>query len=135
MFCFWPTYYWWYLNFGQNAHVRSMCVWPKIECACDPYIRRNSHFEFISDKQKRVFFGDNIEQCWKDWEQTKANCHISVATHTLNLYQTNKKNVLKRQDRDQAMLKKLGENKGKLSYIHFNSHFEFISDKQKRNVL
>ena len=68
------------LKFGQNAHVRAMCVRPKFECECDPYIRRNSQFELISDKQK---------------------------------------NVLQRQHREQAMLKKLGANNaGKMDCIY-----------------
>ena len=40
------------LEFWQNAHVRAMCVRPKIECAnvraCEPKNRRNSQFELDS---------------------------------------------------------------------------------------
>jgi hypothetical protein len=39
------------LEFWQNAHVRAMCVRPKIECAnvraCEAKIRRNSQFGLI----------------------------------------------------------------------------------------
>ena len=39
------NFYWYFV---KNAHVRAMCVWPKIKCAgvraCDPKIRHNSQF-------------------------------------------------------------------------------------------
>ena len=45
------------LNFGQNAHVRAMCVRPKIECAnvraCEAKNRRNSQFE-ITIRDERI---------------------------------------------------------------------------------
>ena len=39
-------------EFWQNAHVRAMCVRPKIECAnvraCEAKIRRNSQFVILT---------------------------------------------------------------------------------------
>ena len=45
-------------KFWKNAHVRAMCVWPKIECAnvraCEAKNRRNSLFGVKCGRESKI---------------------------------------------------------------------------------